>query len=103
MAREQLKKPRGDFGLNPHGLLLFQGRAYIPLRLRKELIEHEYKLPAHGHQGVRKTLNKLSKAYYFPGIKKVMKDVIRNCDTCIRNKVTRHALYNELKTYTISP
>jgi hypothetical protein len=49
MAREQLKKPRDDFGLNPYKLLLFQGRAYIPLRLRKELIKHEHGLLAHGH------------------------------------------------------
>jgi hypothetical protein len=103
MAREQLKKPRGDFGLNPHGLLLFQERAYVPSGLRKELVEHEHGLPAHGHQGVRKTLDRVSRTYYFPGIRKVVKDVVRNCDTCIRNKAARHAPYGELKTYTTPP
>ena len=103
MAREQLKKPRGDFGLNPHGLLLFQGRAYVPSGLRKELVEHEHGLPAHGHQGVRKTLDRVSRTYYFPGIRKVVKDMVRNCDTCIRNKAARYTPYGELKIYTTPP
>ena len=68
--------------------------------MRKELVEYEHGLPAHGHQGVRKTLDRIARVYYFPGIRKVVKDVVRNCDMCIRNKAARYAPYGELKTYT---
>ena len=47
MTREQLKKPQGDFGLNPYNLLLFQGQVYISSGLRKEFIEYKYRLPVH--------------------------------------------------------
>jgi hypothetical protein len=103
MAREQLKKPRGDFGLNPHSLLLFQGQVYIPSGLRKKLVEYKHRLPAYGHQGVRKILDRVARVYYFPEIRKVVKNMVRNCDTCIRNKAARHAPYSELKIYTIPP
>jgi hypothetical protein len=103
MAREQLKKPRDDFGLNPHGLLLFQGQVYIPSGLRKELVEYEYRLPAHGYQGVRKILDRIVRVYYFPEIRKIIKNMVRNYNTYIRNKTTRHIPYSELKIYTIPP
>ena len=103
MGKEQLKSPRGDFRVSPTGLLLFLGRAYVPTNLRKELVTHEHGLPAHGHQGVRKTLERISRIYYFPGIRNMVKEVIRNCDTCIRNKAARHAPYGQLKSPDTPP
>ena len=96
VAKEQLEQPKGDFTKSPQGLLLFQKRVYIPTKLREELVKEWHELPAHGHQGVRKTLERISRNYYFPGIRKVVKDIVTGCDTCIRNKSSRHTPYGQL-------
>ena len=93
---------RGDFGLNPHSLLLFQGQVYILSGLRKELAKYEYGLPAYRYQRMRKTLDRIARVYYFPGIRKVIKDIVRNCNTYIWNKVARYTPYSKLNIYTIS-
>ena len=98
VAKEQLKDPTGEFTKTPLGVLLFSHRMYVPSGLRKELVEHEHGLPAHGHQGVRKTVERISRTYYFPGIRKVVKEVVMGCDICIRNKAARHAPYGQLKS-----
>ncbi len=97
VARKQLEDPVGDFS-NHNGLLLFQKRVYVPTGIRKELVQHEHGLPAHGHQGNRKTLQRISQVYYFPGIRNVVKEVVKNCDTCIRSKAARHAPYGQLQS-----
>jgi hypothetical protein len=98
MAKDQLGKPSGEFTKTTQGILLFQRRVYVPSGLRKELVTHEHGLPAHGHQGIRKTLDRLSRVYYFPGIRKVVKEVVTSCDTCIRNKAARHAPYGQMRS-----
>jgi len=42
-------------------------------------------------------MERLARTYYFPGMKKTVKEVIGNCDTYIRNKSNRHAPYELMK------
>jgi len=81
-----------------HGLLLFYGKVYIPQGIRQSFVKEQHELKAHGHQGIRKTMERLSRTYYFPGMRKVVGDVIGRCDTCIRNKASRHAPYGLMKS-----
>jgi len=81
-----------------HSLLLFYGKVYIPQGIRQFFVKEQHELKAHSHQGIRKTMKRLSKTYYFPGMRKVVGDVIRRCDTCIRNKASRHAPYGLMKS-----
>ena len=76
-------------------------RTYIPTTLRKKIIQEWHELLAHGYQGIKKTLERVSRYYYFPGIRKVVKDVVTGCDTCIRNKSAQHSLYRQLKLLLI--
>jgi hypothetical protein len=103
MAKAQTERPTGEFSKTEEGVLLFDKRVYIPTGLRKELVTHEHGLPAHGHQGVRKTLERIARTYYFPGIRKMVKEVVTNCDTCIRNKAARHAPYGQMRTPSTPP
>jgi hypothetical protein len=66
------------------------------MTLRRELITELYELPAHGHQGIRKTTERVLRTYYFPGLRKIVEKVITNCDTCFRNKTTKHAPYGQM-------
>jgi len=43
-------------------------------------------------------MERLARIYYFPGIRKMVEEIIGNCDTCIRNKLSRHALYGLIKS-----
>jgi hypothetical protein len=96
VAKAQLQKPQTPFTIHD-GILRFSGRVYVPAHLRKEFVAYEHGLPAHGHQGVRKTLERLSRSYYFPGMRKTVNEVVIGCDTCIRNKAARHAPYGHMK------
>jgi transposase InsO family protein len=96
IAKHQLQKTQPPFTVE-NGILYFQGRTYVPAHLRKKFVEYEHSLPAHGHKGVRKTLERISRSYYFPGIRKMVTEVILNCDTCIRNTAARHAPYGHMK------
>lgn len=87
-----------DFSKNNQGLILFQGRIYIPSSVRKAFVTEFHGLPAHGHQGIAKTLARLSRHYYFPGMRKTVKETVSGCDTCIRNKANRHAPYGLMKS-----
>jgi len=43
-------------------------------------------------------MERLARIYYFPGIRKSVEEIIGNCDTCIRNKSSRHAPYGLIKS-----
>jgi len=42
-------------------------------------------------------MERLARIYYFLGMRKLVEEVIGNCDICIRNKSNRHALYELMK------
>ena len=98
VVQEQSKTLGDGFSRNRNGLLLFQERIYIPTGIRTAFVQQQHELPAHGHQGIAKTLARLSRQYYFPGIRGVVKEVVTTCDTCIRNKSSRHAPYGLMKS-----
>ena len=42
-------------------------------------------------------MSRLSRGYYFPGIRKVVKDVVTTCNIYIRNKAIYYTLYRLIK------
>src|SRR5262245_1789076 len=52
--------------------------------------------PLAGHYGEAKTLELLSRNYYFPGIRSFVKKYVSSCDLCSRGKTPRHQRYGEL-------
>lgn len=45
--------------------------------------------PQSGHSGFRKTYNRIKDRYYWHKMKKTIKDYIKSCESCQRNKVLR--------------
>ena len=95
---EGLEKNQSHKGFNTEdGFLRFQGKIYIPAKLRQEFLDMAYSAATSGHFGQTKTLERLRGRYYFPGTRKKVADLLRSCDTCHRTKHERHKLYRELK------
>jgi Integrase zinc binding domain len=44
------------------------------------ILRRYYEESPHGHQGIEKTLKRISRTYYFPEINKVVKQFITNYD-----------------------
>ncbi|CAG8982228.1 hypothetical protein HYALB_00013966 [Hymenoscyphus albidus] len=79
------------------------GKIWVPDSYAKEFIAEYHAAPAHGHQGVRRTLQRIKRNYHVDRVAAVVKEVIAECDTCIRNKASRHAPYGQMGTTPIPP
>jgi transposase InsO family protein len=79
------------------GLVYLHGLIYIPTTLRNEVIRRHHDMPTHGHTGVEKTMEQITRNFYFPNMMRKVRNYIKDCDTCQRNKPARHAPYGELQ------
>ena len=94
-----------EFGKNlqewnfENGLLLHRGKVYVPkdrdLRLDLLKLHHDTRLA--GHQGRWKTLELISRNYWWPGMSIDVKKYVQGCDTCQRNKPTRQPKFGLLQ------
>jgi Integrase zinc binding domain/Integrase core domain len=85
------------------GLLLKDGLVYVPnenaLKLRILRDCHDGKTA--GHLGREKTLDQVTRDYFWPGMRKFVKNYVRTCDTCARNKIPRHRRHGQLQPLPI--
>ncbi|GKC38323.1 reverse transcriptase [Tanacetum coccineum] len=54
--------------------------------LRKELVQHFHDKAIGGHSGAHVTMKKLGSLFYWKGLKKMVKQMVRDCDVCQRQK-----------------
>uniref|UniRef100_A0A183CPZ9 RNA-directed DNA polymerase n=1 Tax=Globodera pallida TaxID=36090 RepID=A0A183CPZ9_GLOPA len=76
------------------GVLFYQGRIVVPdePELKQELLSHFHDTPAAGHQGRARTLELISRHYYWPAMKFQVNRYVDSCEICQRSKGTeRHA------------
>ena len=73
-------------------LLWFKQRLYIPniMPLRLRLLEHDHDSKVAGHWGQAKTLELLTRNWYWPNMEVSVNDYVRTCDSCQHNKFHRH-------------
>ena len=93
------------FRLDPTGLLLYKDLWYIPdaNNLRLMITKQHHDFPTAGHPGQRKTLQLISKSYWWLNMKAFINHYILTCDLCSRTKARRHAPYGELKSVPVPP
>jgi RNase H-like domain found in reverse transcriptase/Reverse transcriptase (RNA-dependent DNA polymerase)/Integrase zinc binding domain/Chromo (CHRromatin Organisation MOdifier) domain len=101
-AQRNTKQPEKNFTVDRQGILRFKGLVYIPAPIRQEFVRQQHSLPAHGHQGIAKTLERLARDYYFPGMRKQVEKEVLECDLCNKSKASRHAPYGLLQTLPAS-
>nr|GFB58767.1 retrotransposon-related protein [Tanacetum cinerariifolium] len=70
------------------GILKRKGKLVVGnyLELRKELVQHFHDEAIGGHSGAHVTMKKLGLLFYWKGLKKMVKQMIRYCNVCQRQK-----------------
>ena len=70
------------------GLVLKEGRVYVPKdeKLRVEIIWLHHDTPIAGHGGQWKTVELVTRNYWWPGVTKEVKRYVEGCDQCQRMK-----------------
>jgi len=82
-AVEELKKSstkqlRSEEWSEEQGLVLFRGKVYVPknIKLRLEIIKLHHDTPVAGHSGQWKTLELVTRNYWWPGITMQVKNYV---------------------------
>lgn len=80
------------------GLVFRNNLLYVPAgSCRTRVLQTCHDDPLAGHFGVAKTLELLSRGYWWPQPWKLVKEFVRTCDVCARAKSTHHRPYGLLQ------
>jgi hypothetical protein len=85
-----------QYRVTTEGTILFEEQIYIPKYIRNQVVQARYRAIPYRHLGIGKTIELVSRTFYFPGIKKVVEKVINSCNNCCRNKAARYIPYSKL-------
>lgn len=80
------------------GIVYLHGLIYVPEVLRDEIIQMHHDVPLRGHFGTEKVMEQISRNYYFPNMRRRIEKYIKRCDTCIRDKPSRHQPYGLMQS-----
>ena len=96
---EEYQKELSKNPTNKEGVIFFQKRLRIPFdqEIQKEILESEHDHPTAGHFGQKKTLELVTRNFYWPKMDETINEYVRTCDACQRNKSRRHAKYGLLE------
>ena len=91
------------WSLQDNGLLLHDNLVYVlqDAVLRVELMRMHHDDPLAGHYGEAKTLELLSRNYYFPGMRSFVKRYVSTCELCSRGKTPCHPKPGELASLPV--
>jgi len=78
-------------------LIFYNNLIYIPEKLRLEILQRYHDSPAAGHLGVKRTLELISRNFWWPKMETDVRAFIKSCDTCMRNKKSRHRKFGLLQ------
>jgi len=81
------------------GLVLKEGKVYVPKdeELRAEIIYMHHDVPAAGHRGRWKTVELVTRNYWWPGITRDVGRYVEGCDLCQRMKNKTEKVAGKLK------
>ena len=85
-------------------MLYRRGKIWIPndLPLKKLIFESEHDTGVAGHMGMDKTIEMISRNFYWPHMAEEIEDYVRSCDDCQRNKISRHKRHGMLHPLELS-
>ncbi|KAJ8495689.1 hypothetical protein ONZ45_g12751 [Pleurotus djamor] len=96
--RGSRKAVRGSEWEEDNGLLLFRGKVYVPNTgdLRRRIVEQHHDSKVAGHPGRFKTLELVSRNYWWPNLSRYIGSYTKHCDLCLRTKPQRRMPLGEL-------
>ncbi|EEB89036.1 hypothetical protein MPER_12920 [Moniliophthora perniciosa FA553] len=88
-----------------NGLLVFRGKVYVPKDkdLHCRTVEQHHDSRVAGHSGRFKTLELVSRNYWWPQMSRYIGQYTRTCQPCIRAKIQRHKPVGELHPTPTAP
>ena len=71
-----------------NGLLLYRGKIYLGTcdALKAAVMQQVHDSPLKGHSRFLKTLHRVQRDFYWPGLRNDVKKHVKECDTCQRLK-----------------
>ena len=61
----------------------------VPKDLQTRCLEMNHDIPSSGHLGWKRTLERISESYYWPGVKTDIQKYCESCDTCAARKASK--------------
>ena len=82
-------------------MLHHQGLPYLSETIRTELISRHHDNPLAGHFGIKKIRELIARKYYWPSLRRDIKDYIKGCNVCLALKAVRHKFYGDLQSLPV--
>ena len=73
------------------------GKFRVPPSKEHDCIRDHHNGPTLGHPGVARTAEHIRRSFVFPDMRRKVSEYIKRCDSCNKNKATRHAKYGNLE------
>jgi len=88
---------------NIDGLLQFRGKIYVPqsLDLRRQIVVLCHDTHIAGHPGCWKTLELVSRNYWWPQMSRYIGQYVSTCDLCLQTKPWQHSPVGELQPLSV--
>jgi len=83
-------------------LLCWKNRVYVPEGLRQRKIQSEHDSKVAGHFGRERTVELLSRNFYWTNMERDVRKYCSECDNCQRTKAPRHAKHGLLHTLELA-
>ena len=88
MRKTKTRRIDGEEWTEEQGLILFKGKVYVPkdIALRRKIVELHHDSQITGHPGRWKTLELVSRNYWWPNMARFIAAYCKGCDRCNRTK-----------------
>ena len=88
MKQTGVKMLRDEKQQEVDGIMYKEEKVYVPKddKLRAEIIRLYYNIPVEEHRGQQKTIELVTRNFWWPGVTKEVKQYVEECNSCQRNK-----------------